>query len=486
MTDIVIVKPGNQKPLYGQLSSFQLTAIEPPLWSAILAGYLRQKGYSAAVIDAEAENISYEKTAEMALDLKPRLIALSVSGTNPSASTMNMAGAGKIISLIKGSGSSTRTIALGLHPSALPLRTLLDERPDFVCQGEGFHTLSQLLECLKSDGNPLDVIGLWLLRDNHAVHGRDAELFSDLDQLPLPAWDLLPMKKYRAHNWHCFDHIDQRQPYAILYTSLGCPFKCSFCCINALFGKNLIRYRGAGKVLEELDFLVDHYGVTNIKIIDEMFALSEPRVVGLCKQIAQRNYGLNIWAYARVNTVTKRMLDSMKEAGVNWIAYGFESGSERIINDIDKGYSLDQIDNVVQMTYESGIHIGANYIFGLPEDDMSTMNQTLEMMFRINAEWANIYCAMAYPGSKLYDIALQNKWPLPTTWEGYSQYAYDTLPLPTKHLSGPEVLRFRDQAFRQYYSRPEYLSMMSEKFGPKVVEHLKNMIATNIERKYYQ
>ena len=88
-----------------------------------------------------------------------------------------------------------------------------------------------------------------------------------LDEIPMPAWDLLPMEKYRAHNWHCFDHIEERQPYAVLYTSLGCPFDCSFCCINALFGKHMIRYRSLDKVIAELDFLVNTYGIKNIKII---------------------------------------------------------------------------------------------------------------------------------------------------------------------------------------------------------------------------
>jgi radical SAM superfamily enzyme YgiQ (UPF0313 family) len=134
----------------------------------------------------------------------------------------------------------------------------------------------------------------------------------------MPAWDLFPLAKYRAHNWHCFDRIQARQPYAVIHTSLGCPFRCSFCCINSLFGKAGLRYRSPERVVEEIDYLVKNHNLRNIKIIDEMFVLKESHVVRLCDLIIERKYDLNIWAYARVNTVNERMLRKMKQAGIRW------------------------------------------------------------------------------------------------------------------------------------------------------------------------
>ena len=174
----------------------------------------------------------------------------------------------------------------------------------------------------------------------------------------------------------------------------------------------------------------------------------------------------------------------MKQAGINWVAYGFESGSQRVISDVTKGYKTAQVEKVVDMTYNQDIHICANFIFGLPEDDFDSMNETLKLMLDINAEWANIYCAMAYPGSKLYEIALEKEWPLPETWPGYSQYAYETLPLPTHHLTGGQVLSFRDYAFHIYYNNPRYLYMMEKKFGPKTVRHIREMASKKLKRKY--
>jgi anaerobic magnesium-protoporphyrin IX monomethyl ester cyclase len=482
--DIVLIKPGSQKQLYGDLSNFRLTAIEPPLWAAILAGYLKHSGYSVILYDAEVENWDYKQTAKKAIEVDPVLVVVVVSGSNPSASTMNMTGAGEIVTLIHDQAPDVKTLLFGLHPSALPEQTISEENIDFVCQGEGFYTLPLLIDALKSGADDFQIHGLWYKKDHQVFSNPRPPLMKNLDDVPMPAWELLPMKKYRAHNWHCFDHIKERQPYAVLYTSLGCPFNCTFCCINAMFGKHMIRYRNLDNVMEELDFLINTFGVKNIKVIDEMFALNEKRIVALCDMIIERKYDLNMWAYARVNTVTEKMLYKMKQAGINWVAYGFESGSKRVIESITKGYKMEQVGKVVEMTYNLDIHICANFIFGLPEDDFDSMNETLKLMLDINAEWANIYCAMAYPGSKLYEMALENKWPLPASWEGYSQYAYETLPLPTNYLTGGQVLSFRDYAFQTYYHNPRYLNMIENKFDTSAALHIKEMAAKKLERKY--
>ena len=481
-SDIVLVKPNNQKALYGVLSDYALTAIEPPLWGAIWAGFLRKKGYAVHLIDAEALCLSQNQTAKRVAELDPLVTVVVASGSNPSASTMTMAGVQVLVEELRSEAPDSKILLAGLHPSALPEQTLRGSGADYVCQGEGFFTLAPLLDSLKSGRGTTNIPGLWLWDGDH-VHGNSRpELLYDLDQLPLPAWDLLPMPSYRAHNWHCFDNIKLRAPYAVLYTSLGCPFQCSFCCINSMFGKNTIRYRGLNKVIEEIELLVREYDVRNIKIMDEMFAMNEKRIITLCDMIIERKLDLNIWAYARVDTVTRPMLSKFKQAGINWLAYGFESGSKKVLSNATKGYKTDQVMDVVQLTKDNGIHICANYMFGLPEDDYSTMNETLKLMLDINSEWANIYCTMAYPGSRLYKQAVLEEWPLPKAWTGFSQHSPDSLPLPTRHLSGPQVLSFRDYAFDVYFKNPRYLHMINRIFGEQAMLHIQEMAAKSLPR----
>ncbi len=482
--DVVLVKPGSQKQLYGELSIFKLTGIEPPLWAALLAAYLRSQGFAVEIFDAEVENWSYEETAQKIMEVRPILLAVVASGTNPSASTMNMTGAGAIVHLLKEVAPEIKTILMGLHPSALPEQTLAEEAVDFVCEGEGIYTLPKLIDALKSKQGFSQIEGLWFREYGKIVSNPRAPLVKNLDELPMPAWGLLPMAKYRAHNWHCFDNIESRQPYAVIYTSLGCPFRCSFCCINALFGQRGIRYRSPELVIEEIDYLVRNYGARNIKILDEMFALKQSHVYRLCDLIIERGYDLNIWAYARVNTVNEKLLQRMKQAGINWVSYGFESASYEVLQKINKGYDLHTVDSVVRMSRNAGTYILANFIFGLPDEDLASMQATLDLATRINAEWTNFYCAMAYPGSRLYEQAIMEGWTLPETWQGYSQYAYETLPLPTKHLSASDVLRFRDHAFQVYYSNQRYLEMITRKFSPRVANHIREMVSHKLVRRH--
>ncbi len=413
------------------------------------------------------------------------MAAVIVSGSNPSASTMNMTGAGEILSAINRLNPEIKTLITGLHPSALPERTLAEEQVDFLCQGEGFFTIPDLIDGLKNNFDEFDIAGLWYKADGRIVSNPRPPLMKNLDLIPQPAWDLLPMEKYRAHNWHCFDDISKRQPYGVLYTSLGCPFHCSFCCINSLFGENTIRYRGIDSVINEIDFLVNKYGIRNIKIIDEMFAMNEKRVVRLRDIIIERGYDLNMWAYARVNTVTEKMLAKMKEAGINWLAYGFESGNKRVIADVSKGYKAEIVDKIVEMSYGLGFYICANFIFGLPEDDYDSMDDTLKLMLDINAEWANIYCAMAYPGSELYEKAIANNLPLPPTWDAYSQYSFNSRPLPSKYLDSGQILSFRDNAFHAYYESPSYLNKIERIFGAETAAHIKQMTKHRIKRQHH-
>ena len=493
--DLVLVNPGNRQNIYQSLAS-TLTAIEPPIWACLMATYVRQKGFSVAILDVNAEDLTPEQAAQRIVEMNPMLTAVVAYGQNPSASTQTMPGAGAICTAMKQRSPDHALMLVGGHVAALPERTLREEDADFVSGGEGLITMVELIQALKSDrpGDVKNVRGLYY-RDGEAVKATvPAPLVRDVDQeMPMMAWDLLPMDKYRAHNWHCFDGL-QRQPYGAVYTTLGCPYHCSFCCIQAPFKSgemavgikeavNTYRFWSLDLVIAQIDKLVNEYGVRNIKFADEMFVLNPRHVGGICDRIIERGYDLNIWAYARVDTVRDDMPDKLKRAGFNWLGFGVESANERVRGEVDKRFDQEEIFATLAKVRKAEISIGANYIFGLPEDDHETMQQTLDLALDINAEWANFYSAMAYPGSRLYDQALEEGWALPERWSGYSQHAEDTLPLPTKYLPAAEVLRFRDRAFQVYFNNPPYLSMIERKFGRETVEHIREMNTHTLVRK---
>jgi anaerobic magnesium-protoporphyrin IX monomethyl ester cyclase len=494
--DLVLVNPGSRLRLYQALGK-QLTAVENPVWAGLIATFVRRKGFSVEIVDAEADDLSPDATARRIADLNPRLVTVVVYGHQPSASTQNMTGASAIVTAIKELSPDTPVLMLGGHVAALPEQTLREEACDFVTSDEGLYGVIDLLSSLRESESPdlRNIRGLVYRDTGRTVANAAAPLVKDVEQeMPGIAWDLLPMSRYRAHNWHCFGDLD-REPYAAIYTTLGCPYHCSFCCIQAPFKSgekalglkesvNSYRFWSPARVLEEIDLLVTRYGVRNIKFADEMFVLHPRHVIGICDAIIERGYNLNIWAYARVDTVRDEMLDKLKRAGFNWLAFGIEAANEGVLADVDKRYHIDEVYETVRKVKGAGINIIGNYIFGLPEDTLDTMHQTLDLALDLNCEFANFYCAMAYPGSPLYQQAQQRGWPLPATWSGYSQHAVDTLPLPTRHVPAGDVLRFRDNAFHRYFTSQPYLDLVKAKFDDATVAHIRQMTAHRLERMY--
>ena len=494
--DLLLISPGSRMKIYQNLGK-SLTAVEPPVWAGLMASFLRHHGFRVAILDTEAEMLAPAEAARRIGEIAPRLAAIVVYGHQPSASTQNMTGASAIATALRQLEPSQLTIMVGGHVAALPARTLAEEAVDFVADGEGLYTLQDLLLALQEPRPDFSrVRDLWYRHEGQPVRSQAyAPLFRAVDaEMPGLAWDLLPMDKYRAHNWHCFGGLD-REPYAAIYTTLGCPYKCSFCCIQAPFKSgesqlgyaekaNSYRFWSPETVLAQIDLLVHRYGVRNLKIADEMFVLNARHVNALCDGIIARGYDLNIWAYARVDTVKDNMIDKLRQAGVSWLALGIESADADVRAGVDKGYSQELIFSTVEKIRAGGINVIGNYIFGLPDDDRATMRQTLELALSLNCEMANFYCAMAYPGSKLYEQALREAWPLPRAWSGYSQHAYDSLPLPTRHLSGGQVLGFRDRAFHTYFSAPSYLAMVERRFGAETRAHIEGFSAYRLPREF--
>jgi len=451
------------------------------------------------ILDAEAEGLTIEETAKRIIEAKPRLAAFCIYGQQPSASTQCMPAAAKVTAMVK-EASNIPTLALGTHPSAMPEQTLQEEPFDYVCQGEGPYVIAAvlrgLIEANKKEAASRTTffaydfqwpMGLWCL--NNGSVGRSS--FSspnvkDLDkELPGQAWQLLDMKKYRAHNWHLFSG-NKDGGYASIQTSLGCSFSCRFCCINTPFGGPGYRMWSPANVAAQIHRLVHEYGITNIKIADEMFVLNRQHVHQICNMLIDMKLGdkLNIWAYARVDTIKdEALLAHMRKAGIRWLGIGIESSSKHVRDGVEKGKFTDEdIVKAVERVRGHGIAVAANYIFGLGDDTTQTMQQTLDLAVELNTPWANFYCAMAYPGSQLHYQAKMQGWRLPEDpggpgWIGYSQSNYETFPLASGSLSAAEILQFRDKAFYYYFSRSCYQDMLEKKFGWPAVKDVELMVA---------
>lgn len=499
MKDVVFVTPDSSLLAYQDLAKVY-SAIEPPTWSLLLAESCRSKGYKPAILDCDAENLSMEQTVVRIEDLKPRLILFVLYGQNPNSGTTSMIGAVKLANSLKESGIESPICFCGSHTQALPREVLSYNCIDLVLLNEGTYALHNLLASnLASDITSIKGIGykedgIPILNSPERVVPQEL-----MDQdLPGYAWDLLPYKErpldlYRAHFWHADFNHNKRTPFAAIYTSLGCQFACSFCMINiinrvdnsdninASHSKGM-RFWSAEWVNREMTKLAN-MGVKTLRISDEMFFLNRKYYLPILDNCIESDFGFNMWTYSRIDTVRPQLLETFKKAGVNWLALGVEAGNQLVRQEVQKGsFKEVNIRDICGTISNEGINIIGNYIFGFPEDNYDTMEETLELAFELNTEMANMYACQALPGSPLYYTAKANGWPLPSSYEGFAFLSYECEPLRTNYLSAAEVLKFRDEAWVKYFSNEKYLSLVQNRFGIKQRQNVEEMAKIKLRR----
>lgn len=513
MTDILFIHPGTGQNYQGVTAA--APAIAPPTWILLLADFCRRAGHGVAIHDANVQGWDEGSAEEVLKKFDPRLIVIWVAGHNPSASTQTMPIAGKIARDLKAVKPWVEIAMGGVHPSALPARTLADEAIDYVIKGEGFKAIAHLVGFMKKGGGievqelPFylesaalrqmfhggiermeDLRGLYYRGSSRKWNSENqiAELGTSLKGY---AWDLLEggLDAYRAHDHHVFQDaarskvagfLDIRSPYATIYTSLGCPFDCNSCVTPGFFDSTRVRYWSPEIVVGWIDELVKRYGVRNIRIEDEIFILDAKRVEAICDLLIARGHDLNLWCYGRVDMVYPRILAKMKTAGFNWICLGIEAANQNALQGIGKPLWQDS-EGVVRQIKAAGINVMGNFMFGLPGERLEDMEATLCLAQRLQCEAVNFYSCMPLPGSALYATA-EKEGRLPPSWAAYSQLGYECQPMGTEYLTPAEALNFRDQAHQRYHQDAGYLRMIGEKWGSELANEIESRAERGINR----
>ncbi|MDE3098674.1 MAG: radical SAM protein [Verrucomicrobiota bacterium] len=498
--DVLFVNADSSAQAYQELSK-DFSAIEPPTWALLLAQACRANGFGAAILDCGAERLPDDQSVRRIAEAGPRLACFAVYGQNPNSGTTNMIGATALARALKAAHPEIKTCFVGSHTSALPLEVLSLPEVDFVLLNEGVYALQNLLRTNLQDR--LDQVKGIGHKQNGGPRLNAPERVVPGDRMdadmPGSAWDLLPRKSkpldlYRAHFWHAEFNQDLRTPFAAIYTSLGCKFKCDFCMINivnrvdnteGIVSANSpnMRFWSPQFMLKEFEKLAG-MGVQTIRVSDEMFFLNRNYFEPLVNGLAERDLGLRLWTYSRVDTVRPQYLEKFRKAGIHWLALGVEAANQTIRREVSKG-SFEEVDirQVIKTVRDAGLYVISNYIFGFPEDTLQTMQQTLDLALELNTEMANMYPCQALPGSPLYRTAKANGWKLPDSPAGFAFLSYESEPLPTRHLTAAQVLKFRDDAWRTYFTNPPYLKLVEEKFGPQQRRNVETMAGIRLKRK---
>lgn len=495
--DVLFVHPGSKSIYQGLRGKY--SAIETPTWSLLLAQACRSKGFGVAILDCDADGLTDEQAVTKVKEANPRLVCFVVYGSEPNQGSVKMADAVPLATLLKQTHPQYKIAFTGSHTQALPLEVLALPCVDYVLPNEGVLALQSLLRLDLKRADVVDTVRGVGWKDDGKPVLNDPEQIVPQDrmdkELPGYAWDLIDLKKYRSHFWFSSYNHQKQSPYAALYTSIGCPFKCSFCCINEVnrssndpnytaADSNIFRYWSPWHTYQQINRLAE-LGVKNIRISDEMFFLRRGHYEPLLELIKAR-YGdsLNLWAYARVDTVKPSLLQLFRSAGVRWLCLGIESGNTAVRREVAKGsYEEVNIYQVVKEVEDADIDVIANYIFGLPNDTLETMEETYKLSVRLLTRMWNAYPAMALPGSPLYQQAKAEGLQLPDSYSGYGFLSYECTPLGTSSLTPADVLRFRDEAFHRYWSRPDFQAKVEAKFGSAASENIREMLQVKLKRK---
>jgi len=389
--EIILINPPYERIAPGYEFVKHITNNSPSLGLLHLAAEVRLHGYTPSIIESDIFNLSIEEVANQVIASKPAYVGITLF-------TVGIWSAAAIARKIKNALPHTTIIVGGPHISSMGDETIKRfSEFDVAVVGEGEKILIELLEALVQDAPLSDVPGI-IYRDG--IFTRRTSGWPPnkvLDELPFPAWDLLPGFP-RAYKPAIYDF--PRGPVATIAASRGCPFFCKFCDTSTFGAK--VRHYSPQKVFEMMKHLHDNYGVRHIMFVDDLFLASKVRTADLCNMLLDSNLKMTWTCTARVDTVKPDILDLMKKAGCWEISFGLETGSNDLLKKMDKAAEVEKSEQAIKWTAAAGIRTKGLFMLGFPGEDSSTIAQTKEFIRRIPMTIMNLTKFTPYPGSPVY------------------------------------------------------------------------------------
>ena len=418
-----------------------------PMWLAYAAGVLEKEGFEVDLIDAPADGYDLNYCIQRAKKLSPDLIVLETS-------TPSIYNDVEVAGKLKDQFPQSFVVLVGTHVSALPDETLnIDGRVDAIAQYEYEYTLVALARTLADKGDLRTVLGLIFRENNKLIHNPSRPFIENLDELPFVS--RVYKKFLRIENYF---NPNALFPMVTITTSRGCPFSCTFCVYPQTLMGRKFRLRSIENVVSEMKYIVEHFPQAKaIFFEDDTLTVNKKRCKELAECIIQNQIRTSWTANARAGLDYETMR-IMKQAHCRCLCVGFESGSQRILDTMKKNIMVEQMEVFMSDARRAGILIHGCFMVGLPGETRETMQETLALARRLNPETAQFYPVMVYPGTEAYkwykDKGLIrttdfSKWITP---EGL----HNTV-ISTEALSSEELVRFCDDARRQFYLRPAYI-----------------------------
>jgi radical SAM superfamily enzyme YgiQ (UPF0313 family) len=358
-----------------------------------LASALRSEGHEVEILDLLLARTTPDKIERRMARFRPQAVGIT-------SVTLNHHIAESIAEVVRKCDERVPIVMGGPHVS-FEIEGSFQRLPalDYIAIGEGEHTLRELVRSLEGRMDVRDVRGLAGIDRSTGRAWKNAPrpLEDDLDTLPNPARDLVPLARYLAFDSH-----------ASVVTSRGCPYECIFCSAPAWTGRK-VRYRDPAKCVDEIEDL-SRLGFTEITIEDDLFTLYRKHFLAVCGELIDRNTGIRWNAFSRVDTITPEIVETMARAGCQAICFGVESGDQEVLDLIKKNSSLAKVKEAMRMTKEAGISALASFIVGLPGETEETLRKTVEFAEELKNEFGSLYgfhILSPFPGTEVREKAAE-------------------------------------------------------------------------------
>ncbi|KPL00497.1 MAG: hypothetical protein AMJ91_04420 [candidate division Zixibacteria bacterium SM23_73_3] len=404
----------------------------PPLGIAYIAAVLREGGHQVKIADLNVEPLDYKTLPYHEFDV----VGISVD-------TMRYPIALKIAEVAK--QNKKTVVAGGQHVTFFDSEALSTGLFDFIVRGEGEMTMRDLVQHIEEGNSFEEVKGISFVSEGEVIRTPNRPLIQDLDSLPLPARDLLPLSRYTTS-------LGGRLQTAAL-TSRGCPFNCEFCACSQFFGRTW-RTRSVENVMDELDFLRKKYGYRAVAFFDDNFTLSTKRMIKFCESILQRKWDIHWWAFSRVDSVVKHedVVKLMARAGLKQVFMGFESGSQEVLDQFGKDLDVEKAFKAVEILKKYKITVWASFIIGALNETKKMIKQTIKFANRLNPDFIQFGILTPYPGTALYEKVKKRL--LTTNWSKF--WGGDPV-IRLDKLSAKQLKKLFWRANLSFYLRPKRL-----------------------------
>ena len=403
-----------------------------PLGLAYLAAVMEKDGHEVKVIDCPACKLDHENLKTELSRFDPTLIGItSTTPTTPSALLSARAA--------KEECPNAKVVMGGPHATFMDKEILSEvEAVDIVVRGEGEQTLLELAQKSEDPNAFKDIKGVTFRKDGKIIQTPNRPFIENLDEIPRPEYKFFDLEKYKIYG----------KRFLPIITSRGCPYQCSFCVTSRIFGRKF-RARSPENIVDELEWLKKTHGADGISFYDDAFTLDRKRLIAICEQMIERKIGLPWGCQTRVDHVSKEILALMKKANCNEVSFGVESGCQRILDAVSKKTTVEQNEKAIKWAKDEGLFVAVSAIIAYPGETRETVQQTMDLLRRMEPDDAYLCIATPYPGTELRSLVESSGWKISNDWS-----LYDTMNpvVENPNLPAEELKKLRREFYNGFYS----------------------------------